>query len=125
MSDPILFVSRNRVKEGCLEDFIRHYQESLPATQAGKPGTLAQLAYVSQDGTEVLIYRLFQDADGLDGQLQGADSRSKAAYQFIEPAGVEIYGTPNLYAMEMIDKVAGSGIDVSLHPQYIGGFIRP
>jgi hypothetical protein len=31
---------------------------------------------------------------------------------------------PSGFAMEMIKKVAGSGIDVSVIPQFIGGFMR-
>jgi len=34
-------------------------------------------------------------------------------------------GTPNRYALEMMKKVAGSRIVVSINPQRIGGFTRP
>jgi len=61
----------------------------------------------------------------LDLQLQGADERSKITYQFIEPTSVEIYGTPSDFSLEMLKKVAGSGITVSIFPQFIGGFMRP
>jgi hypothetical protein len=125
MSDPIVFISRNRVKKGLLDDFRKHFRDSIPAIETGKPGTLVQLAYINEDATEVDIVRLFPSADALDLQLQGADTRSKAAYQFIEPTSIEIYGTPNPYALEMMEKVAGSGIAVSIKPGFIGGFIRP
>jgi hypothetical protein len=124
MSEPIVFISRNRVKEGKLDDFIRHYQNSIPLTEASKPRTLIQLGYVGEDAGEVIVVRILPDADALDLQLQGADDRSKVTYQFIEPTSIEIYGTPSKYALEMMNKVAGSGIDVSIYPQYIGGFIR-
>jgi len=124
MTDPIVFISRNRVKEGLFEDFRQHYRDSVPVTEAGKPDTLIQLAYVNEDATEVVIVRVFPNAEALDLQLKGADNRSKATYQFIEPTHVEIYGTPNPYAMQMFDKVAGSEIEVSTKPQFIGGFIR-
>jgi len=124
MGDPIVFISRNRVKEGLLEDFINHYRESLPLTEANKPGTIAQLAYVDVDSKDLVIVRMFPDAEALDRQLQGADERSKIAYQFIEPTSVEIYGQPNEYTLEMMRKVAGAGIKVSVYPQNLGGFIR-
>ena len=125
MSEPIVFISHNRVKEGMLADFKKHYYDSIPPIEASKPDTLVQLAYVNEDDSEVDIVRLFPNAEGLDLQLQGADQRSKVTYQFIEPTSIEIYGTPNNYAMEMMKKVAGSGIKVSIKPQFIGGFIRP
>jgi len=125
MSEPIVFISHNRVKEGMLADFKKHYYDSIPLIEASKLDTLVQLAYVNEDDSEVDIVRLFPNAEGLDLQLQGADQRSKVTYQFIEPTSIEIYGTPNNYAMEMMKKVAGSGIKVSIKPQFIGGFIRP
>jgi hypothetical protein len=119
MSEPIVFISRNRVKEGMLADFKKHYYDSIPLIEASKLDTLVQLAYVNEDDSEVDIVRLFPNAEGLDLQLQGADQRSKVTYQFIEPTSIEIYGTPNNYAMEMMKKVAGSGIKVSIKPQFV------
>jgi len=124
MSNPIVFISRNRIKEGMFEDFTKHYHDSIPPIEAGKPGTLVQLAYVNEDATEVTIVRLFPSVDELDLQLQGADQRSKVTYKFIEPTSIEIYGTPNPATLEMMRKIAGSGIVVSISPNYLGGFIR-
>ena len=124
MTDPIVFISRNRVLDGMYEDFKKHYLSSLPSTEANKPGTLVQLAYVNEDANQVDIVRLFPSAQAMDRQLQGADERSKAAYKFIEPTSIEIYGTPSNFAMEMMKKVAGSGIEVRVKPGFLGGFIR-
>ena len=124
MSDPIVFISRNRVKEGMLDDFTRHYHDNIPPIEAGKPGTLVQLAYVNEDATEVVIVRLFPNADALDHQIQGADERSKKTYEYIEPIGIEIFGTPNPATIEKMKKIGGSGVVVSISPNYSGGFIR-
>jgi len=126
MSEPIVFISRNRIKEGMTDEFREHYSKSVPLTQAGKPGTLVQLAYENEEATEVTIIRLFPTADALDLQLQGANERSKKTYEFIEPISIEIYGTPNPATLETMKKVAGSGVSVSVsvNPQFIGGFIR-
>ncbi len=124
MTDPIVFISRNRVLDGRFDDFKKHYLDSVPSTQAAKPGTLVQLAYFNESESQVDIVRLFPSAEAMDLQLQGADMRSKTAYQFIEPTSIEIYGSPSSFAMEMMKKVAGSGIRVSVKPGFIGGFIR-
>ena len=125
MTEPIVFISRNHIKSGLFEDFDRHYRASLPATEAGKPGTLVQLGYESDDAREFTVIRLFPDADAFDQQLMGAEQRSKKTYEFIVPFAVEVYGTPSAFALEMMRKVAGSGISVSVHPFFSGGFIRP
>jgi hypothetical protein len=124
MTDPIVFISINKVKEGQLEAFRKHYADSLPQIKAGKPGTLAQLAYENEDATEVTVVRFLPSAQALDQQLQGADERSKRTYEFIEPVGIEIFGTPNPATLEKMRKIAGAGITVHVHPQFIGGFIR-
>ena len=124
MTEPIVFISRNRIKPGKVDDFRQHYGDSVPLTQTNKPNMLVQLAYENADATEVTIVRVFSNADALDAQLQGADERSKKTYEFIEPTSVEIYGTPSDYALEMMKKVAGTGITVSIHPQFIGGWMH-
>jgi hypothetical protein len=124
MPDPIVFISRNRIKPGMSDEFTQHYLTSVPLVLANKPGTLVQLGYLDEDSQETVFVRVFPDADGLDRQLQGADERSKITYQFIEPTSVEVYGNPSAFALEMFQKVAGNGIKVSIFPQYIGGFIR-
>jgi len=124
MTEPIVFISRNRIKEGKSEEFRLHYRDSIPPIMAGKPGTLAQLAYENEDATEVTVVRLFPSAEALDLQIQGADERSKKTYEFIEPISIEIFGTPNPATLEKMKKIAGSGVAVSISPHYTGGFIR-
>ena len=124
MSEPIVFISRNKIKEGKTDEFRKHYQDSVPPILAGKPDTLAQLAYENEGATEVTVVRLFPSADALDGQIQGADERSKKTYELIEPISIEIFGTPNPSILEKMKKIAGSGIVVSISPYYMGGFIR-
>lgn len=123
MSDPIIFISRNRIREGKAEEFKKHYQDSIPPTLATKSGTIAQLAYENQDA-EFTIVRVFPDADALDLQLQGADERSKKTYEFIQPISIEIFGAPNPATLEKMTKIAGSGIVVKVNPIYAGGFMR-
>lgn len=124
MSEPIVFISRNRIKPGKLDEFRKHYQGSIAPIMADKPGTLAQLAYENEQTTKVTIVRFFPSADALDLQIQGADERSKKTYEFIEPISIEIFGTPNPATLDKMKKIAGSGVSVMISPNYIGGFIR-
>ena len=124
MSNPIVFISRNRIREGKTEEFKKHYQDSIQLIFAGKPNTLAQLGYENEGGTEFTVVRVFPNADALDQQIQGGDERSKKTYEYIEPTAIEIFGTPNPATLEKMKKIAGSGITVSISPSYLGGFIR-
>jgi hypothetical protein len=124
MSEQIVFISRNKIKEGKTDEFRKHYQDSIQPIFDGKPATLAQLAYEDEKATEFTIIRIFPSADALDLQIQGADERSKKTYTFIEPISIEIFGTPNPATLEMMKKIAGSDITVKISPNYMGGFIR-
>jgi len=124
MTDPIVFISRNKIKEGRVVEFLQHYRDSIPPIMATKTGTLAQLAYENEEATEFTIVRLFPNADALDLQIQGADERSKKTYEYIEPISIEIFGTPNPATLEKMKKIAGSGVAVMISPNYAGGFIR-
>lgn len=124
MTEPIVFISRNRIKPGKADEFRQHYRDSIPPIFDGKPGTFAQLAYENEATREVTIIRLFPSADALDLQIQGADERSKKTYEFIEPVGIEIFGVPSPDTLERMKKIAGSGVAVSISPHYSGGFIR-
>jgi len=124
MNTPIIFISLNRIKDGKADSFREHYRESQMRTQAEKPDTSVQLAYENEAITEVTVIRLLPDADALDAQIHGVDQRSKKTYEFIEPTAIEIFGKPNAATIERMKLVAGSGIMVSIHPNFIGGFVR-
>ena len=124
MSEPIVFISRNKIKEGKAIEFRKHYQDSIQPIFDDKPATLAQLAYENEESNEFTIVRLFPSADALDLQIKGADERSKKTYTFIEPISIEIFGKPNPDTLETMRKIAGSGIIVNISPNYQGGFIR-
>jgi hypothetical protein len=124
MSEPLVFISRNKIKEGKAKDFRKHYQDSIQPVFIDKPYTLAQLAYENIESNEFTIIRFFPSADALDLQLQGADERSIVSYTFIEPVSFEIYGAPNTATLEKMRKIAGSGIAVNISSNYTGGFIR-
>jgi quinol monooxygenase YgiN len=124
MSEPIVFISRSRVKEGRLDDFKLFYQAGAERLRREKPGTVAFLAYASDDGAEVSIVHVFRDADAMDRHMQGVAERAKEAYQFIESAGFDFYGTPNEGVLQKMKPIAGSALSVSVRPQYLGGYLR-
>jgi quinol monooxygenase YgiN len=124
MSEPVVFISRNKVKQGKLDGFKKAYRESSERLRREKPGTVVFLAYVSDDGAEATIIHVFPDADAMDRHLEGAAERSKVAQEFIESAGMEIYGTLNDGALETFKKIAESGVPVTFRAHHLGGYLR-
>ncbi len=124
MSEPIVFISRNRVKESKLEEFKLQYRAGAEKLGREKPGTVVFLAYASDDGAEVSIFHVFPDADAMDHHMQGVVERSKEAFQFIGSAGFEIYGAPSDDVLQMMKQIADSGPPVRIDPQLLGGYLH-
>jgi hypothetical protein len=125
MSEPIVFISTHRIKEGKLDGLKQSYRENVPLIEAGKPNTVFFKAYLNEEGTDVTFIHVFPDADAMDLHVQGADERAAKAYEFIQPQRFEIYGTPSDQVLSMMRKEAtGPGIDLIVKPQPLGGFIR-
>jgi hypothetical protein len=61
----------------------------------------------------------------MDMHIVGADERSRAASEYIEPLGWEVYGNPSPVAMETLRQAADSaGKALVRHPEYLAGFLR-
>ena len=124
MSEPIVFISHNKMKEGKLDAFIEFNQDGFLLIREQKPATVALLAYAGEDGGEVSFVHVFPDAEAMDIHFQGADERSKRAYEFMQPISMEIYGSPNDGVLEMMKQIAESGVTVSIDTDHLGGFLR-
>ncbi|HEX2089002.1 MAG TPA: hypothetical protein VHI54_03575 [Actinomycetota bacterium] len=125
MSQPIVFISRFKVKDGKLEQFREFSRKAQPALEAEKPRTVGFLMYLNEGGTDLSIVHVFPDAESMAIHFEGADERSKAAYEFIEPAGWEIYGAPTQAALETMKEAASkAGVSLKVQPEMMGGFLR-
>lgn len=124
MAEPIVFISRNRIKPGKLDAFRRYFREGSGALEATKPNTVFFRAYLAEDGTAVSFVHVFPDAAAMDLHFEGADERSSGAYEYIEPVGFEIYGRPSDAVLESMKRQAAEGLDLTVRPLDLGGFIR-
>ena len=124
MSNPIIFVSNQRIKEGKLEEYKKNYLQVAAMTEATKPGTAAHLAYLNEDGTKASIVHIFPDAESMESHMKGVDDLAKKAYQFMEIESFEIYGRPSDNILAGMMQIAGSGVTLDMKPQSVGGYIR-
>ena len=125
MSQPIIFISHFRVREGSIDGLRRLTGDVTQAIEAEKPRTLVFLNYLDAEGANVTFVHAFADAESMDLHIEGAAERSKAAYEFLEPDGWEIYGAPSDGALEMLRGAAeASGVTLSVQPRYLDGFLR-
>jgi len=112
------------MKDGKLDAFRKVHQEKTLLLRDQKPDTIVFLAYAGKDGGEVSFVHVFPNAEAMDIHFQGADERSKQAYEFMQPKSMEIYGSPNDGVLEMMKQIAESGVAVSIDTVHLGGFLR-
>ena len=125
MSDPIVFISRFSVKRAGLEQFEDLARTISADIQASKPRTLVYLSYLDATEQTVTFIHAFADADSMDRHFEGSTDRSRAAYEFVEPRGWEVFGTPSTDALDALRAAAGSaGTSLTVHPEYVAGFLR-
>jgi len=124
MSAPIVFISQNRVIEGKLDSLKEYYRQVAEMTEANKPGTLAHMAFLNEEGTEMSIVHLFPDAAAMERHMVGVDELARKARDFMESVRLEIYGTPSDEVLEMMRQAAGSGVALVVKPESVGGYIR-
>lgn len=124
LSEPIIFISHQRVKEGKLEGYKRYYRQVAEQAKTNKPGTVAHLAYHNKEGSELSIIHIFPDAEAIELHVKGVDQLAKKAFEYVEIVSFEIYGKPTETVLESMMQIVGSGITLNIRPQPIGGYIR-
>lgn len=124
MSQPIVFISHFKIKEGKLDDFKQHTQMVRKHIKANKPGTVAFLQYLNEAETEFSIIHIFPDAEAYNRHLEGLAERVQGSFEFIEPIRRELYGMPNEQALTMSRPPAGSTMAFDHKSQLMGGYIR-
>ena len=124
MSEPIIFISNQRVKEGKLEGYKHYYRQVAEQAKVDKPGTIGHLAYLNEQGSELSIIHIFPDAGSMEEHMKGVDELAKKAYEYVEILSFDIYGKPADTVLERMLRIVGSGIGLSVKPQLIGGYLR-
>jgi len=124
MSESIIFISHQRVKEGKLEGYKQYYRQVAEQAKTNKPGTVAHLAYLNEEGSELSIIHIFPDAESMELHMRGVDELAKKAYEYVEILSFEIYGKPADTVLERMMQIVGSRIALNIKPQLIGGYIR-
>ena len=125
MSNPIVFISTHKIKEGKLDAFKERNKEVASFLKENKPGTVAFLTYLNENETEVSLVHIFPDAESMELHMQGVGERAKDSNELLEFRRHEVYGKPRDKVLQMMKQASGPGVTVSVRPENIGGYIRP
>src|SRR3990172_6751306 len=125
MSNPVVFVSHVRIRDGQL-DAVRQISRAISQRlEAEQPRTLSQLLYLDETGSRMTIVYVFADAKSMDLHFVGADERARTASAYVDLAGFEIYGQPSSTVLASLrEAAAAAGAPVTIQAEHLAGFLR-
>jgi hypothetical protein len=125
MAEPVVFISHFRLKPGGEEALRQGWTNIVGQLEPIKPRTLMFELYIDDAGRAATIIHVFADADAMDRHFEGSDERSRAAYEYIEPTGWEIYGQGSAAAVQQMEREAAEfGVTLTVQAKPMGGFLR-
>ena len=126
MSGPFIFIAPNRLKEGKLEAERKRAPGLSDFIEANEPRLVAFNEYANDDGTEVGVVQVHPDTDSFEFHMGVVRERAARAYETTLDAttSIHVFGTPTETIMEMLRRAAGTGVQFTVKPHHLGGFIR-
>ena len=126
MSSPFIFIATNRLKEGQLDRERRRVPGLVEFIEASEPRLIAFHEYVNEAGDEVTVVQIHPDAASMEAHMEIVRERAQEAYAETLEATVrvQVFGRPTDAILEILRQQAGSGVEVSVNGEHLGGFTR-
>jgi len=131
LSEPLIYITTWRVKEGRLEDYKQFAKQLIEIVEAKEPQLIAFNAFVNEDRIEMTSIQVHPDAASMDFHMQVVNQALGEEMNdwvgradFLEPKRVEIYGTPSTKLLEADNPAVEAGIPREIKPHLIAGFTR-
>ena len=125
MSPPFIFIATNRLKPGQLDRERRRVPGLVEFIEANEPRLIAFNEYVS-DRAEVTVVQIHPDTASMEAHMEIVRERALQAYAETLDATVrvQVFGQPTDAILEVLRQQAGSGVEVSVNGEHLGGFTR-
>ena len=126
MAEPIVFISRWRIRQGKRAALEAMFAQSLGFIGSTKPRTALFAAYLDEAGQELRFVHAVPDAAALTDHFEGSEERSASVQDMIELLGFEVYGVAPEAAVDQLRRATGGvpGAELTLLPISMGGYLR-
>jgi len=126
MPSPFIFIATNRLKPGQLARERERVSDLVEFIAGNEPRMIAFNEYVNEAGDEVTVVQVHPDAASMEAHMQIVRERAQAAYAQTLDATVrvQVFGRPTPAILETLRQQAGSGVEVSVNGEHLGGFTR-
>ena len=126
MAEPIVFISRWRIREGKRAEFEAMYARGVELIGSSKPRTALFAAYLDEAGEELRIVHAVPDAAAMTDHFEGSEGSSASVADMMELLGFEVYGAAPAAAVDQMRREAAAAprAELTLLPRAIGGYLR-
>jgi hypothetical protein len=126
MSSPFIFIATNRLKPGRLERERDRVPGLVEFIEASEPRMIAFNEFVNEAGDEATVVQFHPDAASMEAHMEIVRERAQEAYSETLDATVriQVFGRPNDAILEALRQQAGSGVEISVTGEHLGGFTR-
>src|SRR6476646_3789338 len=126
MQGPLIFIATNRLKPGRLDSERARVPDLVQFIEANEPRLIAFNEYVNEAGDEVTVVQVHPDAASMEAHMEIVRERAMEAYAETLEATVriQVFGRPTGAILEALRQQAGSGVEISVNGEHLGGFTR-
>jgi quinol monooxygenase YgiN len=126
MSSPFIFIATNRLKPGALDRERKRVPGLVEFIEANEPRLIAFNEYVSEAGDKVTMVQVHPDAASMEAHMEIVRDRAMQAYAETLDATVrvQVFGEPTEAILDVLRQQTGSGVDITVNGEHLGGFIR-
>ena len=126
MSPPFIFIATNRLKAGQLDRERKRVPGLVEFIEANEPRLIAFNEYVNEAGDEVTVVQVHPDAASFEAHMGIVQERAQQAYAETLDATVrvQVFGQPTDAILDVLRQQTGSGVEISVNGEHLGGFMR-
>jgi hypothetical protein len=93
---------------------------------SSEPRLIAFNEYLNDAGDEVTVVQVHPDAASMEAHIEIVRERAQQAYAETLDATVriQVFGKPTDAILEALRRQAGSGVEITVNDEHLGGFTR-
>ena len=126
MGQPFIFIGTHRLQQGKLEAFRAAFSRLVDVVEKNEPQMIAFNGYANEDGTEVSVVQLHPDAASMATHMNVVREHVASAYEELleETRSIQVFGELDEPTRQMMQRLAGSNVSITVEPTPLGGFTR-
>jgi hypothetical protein len=124
MTAPFVMITTHRAKPERFSDLAALSGGYNDFVEEHEPHMRAHAAYVDEGEGVLALVQVHTDADSADNHFVVAGERIHQGLGLADTLAVEVYGEPGPVMRKVLDENAAAGVNVTIRPASLAGFLR-